>query len=157
MVARERLLMSSFSRYIGIDYSGAQTPAASLRGLRVYLANGDAPPVEVPPPPSPRKYWTRRGIAEWLLERLAEMTPAASKKQLALELQPALDFANPSLHGLIVEDARFKIPRSAGSAVLDGISHVAHKLSVRVEQIQFYNQIREPLVARIFNRPRNIA
>ena len=27
------------------------------------------------PPPSPRKYWTRRGIAEWLVERLAEDTP----------------------------------------------------------------------------------
>ena len=24
------------------------------------------------PPPSPRKYWTRRGIAEWLADRLAE-------------------------------------------------------------------------------------
>ncbi len=31
--------------------------------------------VEVPPPPSPRKYWTRRGIAEWLTERLAEDIP----------------------------------------------------------------------------------
>jgi hypothetical protein len=30
--------MSRFSRYIGIDYSGAQTPNASLPGLRVYLA-----------------------------------------------------------------------------------------------------------------------
>ena len=27
------------------------------------------------PPPCPRKYWTRRGIAEWLVERLAEDTP----------------------------------------------------------------------------------
>ena len=67
--------MPAFARYIGIDYSGAETPTASLKGLRVYLADGDAPPVEVPPPPSPRKYWTRRGIAEWLVERLAEDTP----------------------------------------------------------------------------------
>ena len=29
----------------------------------------------MPPPPSPRKYWTRRGIAEWLVERLAEDVP----------------------------------------------------------------------------------
>jgi hypothetical protein len=36
------------------------------------LAAGDAPPVEILPPPSPRKYWTRRGIAEWLIERFAE-------------------------------------------------------------------------------------
>ena len=63
--------MPSFTRYIGIDYSGAQTPTASLNGLRVYLAEGDAPPAEVLPPPSPRKYWSRRGIAEWLVERVA--------------------------------------------------------------------------------------
>jgi hypothetical protein len=40
------------------------------------LAEGDAPPAEVLPPPSPRKYWTRRGIAEWLVERLAEDKPS---------------------------------------------------------------------------------
>jgi hypothetical protein len=66
---------SSFTKFIGIDYSGAETPNASLKGLRVYLAEGGALPVEVSPPPSPRKYWTRRGIAEWLVERLAEDTP----------------------------------------------------------------------------------
>ena len=67
--------MPAFARYFGIDYSGAQTPTACLKGLRVYLAEDDAPPVEVLPPPSPRKYWTRRGIAEWLVERLAEDAP----------------------------------------------------------------------------------
>jgi hypothetical protein len=48
--------MPLFSRYIGIDYSGAETPNASLKGLRVYLATDELSPVEVPPPPSPRKY-----------------------------------------------------------------------------------------------------
>ena len=67
--------MPAFARYIGIDYSGAETPTASLKGLRVYLAEGDRSPAEVPPPPSPRKYWTRRGIAEWLVEKLAEDVP----------------------------------------------------------------------------------
>ena len=66
--------MSAFRRYIGIDYSGAQTPSTSLKGLRVYLVE-DALPAQVLPPPSPRKYWTRRGVAEWLVERLAEDTP----------------------------------------------------------------------------------
>jgi hypothetical protein len=28
--------MAAFSRYIGIDYSGVETPEASLKGLRVY-------------------------------------------------------------------------------------------------------------------------
>jgi hypothetical protein len=44
--------MSAFERSIGIDYSGAETSTASLRGLRVYMAEGDTPPAEVPPPPS---------------------------------------------------------------------------------------------------------
>ena len=67
--------MPIFTRTIGIDYSGAETPTASLKGLRVYMANDDRLPVEVPPPSSPRKYWTRKGIAEWLVERLAEDVP----------------------------------------------------------------------------------
>jgi hypothetical protein len=66
--------MNPFARYAGIDYFGAQTPMASLKGLRVYMAEGNNPPIEVLPPPSPRKYWTRRGIAEWLVARLGEDT-----------------------------------------------------------------------------------
>jgi hypothetical protein len=61
-----------FDRYIGIDYSGAKTPRSSLKGLRVYMADQTLPPTEVHPPPSQRKYWTRRGVAEWLIDRLAE-------------------------------------------------------------------------------------
>lgn len=64
-----------FERYIGIDYSGAEVATASLKGLRVYAAERSAPPVEVPPPPSARKYWSRRGIAEWLVDRLSEDCP----------------------------------------------------------------------------------
>lgn len=67
--------VATFDRYIGIDYSGAETPTASLKGLRVYLADRASSPGEVQPPPSPRKYWTRRGIAEWLAARLAEDRP----------------------------------------------------------------------------------
>ena len=44
----------AFSRYIGIDYSGAETPEQSLPGIRVFVADSDeAPPIEVPPPPGP--------------------------------------------------------------------------------------------------------
>ena len=64
--------MPRFHRYIGIDYSGAKTPTSSLSGLRVYLADRDTTPVEVLPPPSRRTYWTRRGVAEWLMDRLRE-------------------------------------------------------------------------------------
>ena len=65
----------AFDRYIGIDYSGAETPISSLKGLRIYTADCNGPPTEVPPPPSPRRYWTRREIAEWLVERLSEKSP----------------------------------------------------------------------------------
>ncbi|MBF0310874.1 MAG: hypothetical protein HQL56_15245 [Magnetococcales bacterium] len=58
--------MTSFNLYIGIDYSRAKTPSSSLPGLRVFTADRDHEPVEELPPPSPRNYWTRRGIAEWL-------------------------------------------------------------------------------------------
>lgn len=67
----------SFRRYIGIDYSGAKTPTDSLKGLRVYEANHEVLPVEVQPPPSSRKYWNRRGIAEWLVECLSEEIPTS--------------------------------------------------------------------------------
>jgi hypothetical protein len=31
--------MPEFERYIGIDYSGAETPTSSLKTLRVYAAD----------------------------------------------------------------------------------------------------------------------
>lgn len=70
-----RVEQSFFDRVIGIDYSGAETVDSSLKGLRVYMAEAGTSPQEVVPPPSPKRYWTRRGIAEWLVERLAEGIP----------------------------------------------------------------------------------
>jgi hypothetical protein len=67
--------MAQFDRYIGIDYSGAETPDSSRKGLRVYLAEGSGTPEPVLPPPSPRRYWTRRGLAEWLCEELDRDIP----------------------------------------------------------------------------------
>lgn len=68
--------MTSFSRIIGIDYSGAETAHSSLKGLRIYETGGEEQPREFLPPASPRKYWTRRGVAEWLVEQLAESEPS---------------------------------------------------------------------------------
>lgn len=67
--------MPRFARYLGIDYSGAQVPVASLPGLRLYAATPAQPPAEVLPPPSPRKYWTRRSLAEWLAAALLDGPP----------------------------------------------------------------------------------
>ncbi|MET0065067.1 MAG: hypothetical protein ABW076_01850 [Candidatus Thiodiazotropha sp.] len=66
-----------FSRYIGIDYSGARTPDAGLPGLRVYSADQEHLPREVLPESGRSKYWSRRGIALWLEQRLREATPTA--------------------------------------------------------------------------------
>jgi hypothetical protein len=66
---------SYFKRYVGIDYSGAETPTSSLKGLQVYMAGREAPPTIIHPPPSSRKYWTRQGIAEWLVQGLQEEIP----------------------------------------------------------------------------------
>ncbi len=59
----------------GSTIRGAQTPTSSLKGLRVYAADRARDPTEVSPPPSPRRYWTRRGVAEWLAEQLAGEWP----------------------------------------------------------------------------------
>jgi hypothetical protein len=39
--------MTRFSRYIGIDYSGAETADSSCKGLRVYSADGSGMPEQV--------------------------------------------------------------------------------------------------------------
>ena len=65
-----------FSRYIGIDYSGAATPESRLRGLRVYLANGTSEPEEIRPESAhPQWHWTRHALADWLAMRLKENVP----------------------------------------------------------------------------------
>jgi hypothetical protein len=61
----------TFDRYIGIDYSGAETPKSRLPGIRVYVATPGAAPTEVRPR---RGHWSRRELAEWLCARLAEPT-----------------------------------------------------------------------------------
>jgi len=67
-MSNERL----FNCYIGVDYSGAQTPTSSLKALRIYMAEGNNLPVEISPLTGTKKYWTRQGIAEWLLLQLTK-------------------------------------------------------------------------------------
>ena len=68
--------MSDFDLYIGIDYSGAQTPTSRLKGLRVYAARAGEEPRQVRTraikkflasgnnnPQSVPRYWTRSEIA----------------------------------------------------------------------------------------------
>jgi hypothetical protein len=39
--------MPHFTRYIGVDYSGAETADSSCKGLRVYVAEGSGTPEPV--------------------------------------------------------------------------------------------------------------
>jgi hypothetical protein len=73
---RQPKIAPRFQRYIGIDYSGAETPKSSLKGLSIYEASTQSPPQIVKPPPSPRKHWSRREIFNWLAIELAKPAPA---------------------------------------------------------------------------------
>lgn len=58
-----------FSRYVGIDYSGAKTPTSDLPNLQVYMAEGEKKPEEI------CESWTREGVAEWIVKKLSKDVP----------------------------------------------------------------------------------
>jgi hypothetical protein len=61
-----------FSRYIGIDYSGAKTANSPLPGIRVYAATAAKNPVEIRMPGRMPMNWTRAGLAQWLADVLLD-------------------------------------------------------------------------------------
>ena len=72
--------MPLFERYIGIDYSGAETAESSLKPIRVYGATPATEPQEQLTPsgrPTSRnqpRYWSRERLAKWLREQLSDGT-----------------------------------------------------------------------------------
>jgi len=64
--------MSSFDLFIGIDYSGAQTPTSRLKSLQVYAARPGASPEKQSSPTRSNNgqpvNWTRKEIAHHLIE-----------------------------------------------------------------------------------------
>lgn len=69
----------NFSKYIGIDYSGAGTPRSRLPGLRVFQATNDKGPEQVETSAGDgdsakvgRWNWTREELAHWLLAELSK-------------------------------------------------------------------------------------
>lgn len=64
----------TWTRYLGIDYSGAAAADTRLPGLRVWSAdsNGDC---EVRPDENPRRHWTRRRLWEFLDRTFAAPDP----------------------------------------------------------------------------------
>jgi hypothetical protein len=65
--------------YVGIDYSGAETANSSLSALRVYEASPETEASEIRTTGGPKIHWTRRVIAEWLVERLSEAQPTLGR------------------------------------------------------------------------------
>jgi hypothetical protein len=63
-----------FERFIGIDYSGAETPESRLKGLQIYVATPNVEPQPVRPA-LPAKNWTRQEVAHWLLAELQRGGP----------------------------------------------------------------------------------
>lgn len=63
-----------FSRYVGIDYSGAATASSRLPGLQVFE---QVPGAAAPQPVRPEggRHWSRAGVADWLSRLLAAREP----------------------------------------------------------------------------------
>ena len=53
-----------FTRQIGIDYSGAQTPESRLKGLQVYESCNGGTPERISTPTEGAKNWTRLEVAQ---------------------------------------------------------------------------------------------
>jgi hypothetical protein len=64
--------MPRFTRYLGIDYSGAGTADTPLTGLRLFEAAAPTDDVgraraQEHRPGAGRGHWTRRGLAAWVV------------------------------------------------------------------------------------------
>jgi hypothetical protein len=81
--------MSTFSLFVGIDYSGAMAPTSRLKGLQVFAAKPGAEAESVPTPAiaqtlakgglalrSIPRYWTRSEIALWIVNLIKDGRPA---------------------------------------------------------------------------------
>jgi hypothetical protein len=85
--------MPHFESYIGIDYSGTETPESSCKGLRVYAAEGSGTPEQVLLPIAPHWFWTRR------------VSLNGFAKNSAVTLRPLLASTTASLSPLHISSA----------------------------------------------------
>ncbi len=61
-----------FEKYIGIDYSGRETPLTRTAALQVFVATHNRLPKRVNPPSTPKgqnRDWCRKEVGEWLIEQ----------------------------------------------------------------------------------------
>lgn len=75
ILERSGNMSPAFEQYVGIDYSGAETASSSLNALCVYEASRGKEATEIRTTGGLKIHWTRRRIAEWLVERLSEGPP----------------------------------------------------------------------------------
>lgn len=64
-----------YHRYIGIDYSGAQTPESRLKALQVFEADGGAKPVKISTKAPGTKNWSRQEIAQYCCAAISSERP----------------------------------------------------------------------------------
>ncbi|HEX2641553.1 MAG TPA: hypothetical protein VHU81_01070 [Thermoanaerobaculia bacterium] len=67
--------MPDFQQYIGVRYSGRKDPGDRIREIRVYVSHEDHEPYREGNPSHENGLWSRRELAEWLLERITEGPP----------------------------------------------------------------------------------
>jgi hypothetical protein len=63
-------VMNTFSRYVGIDYSGARAPVSRLPGIQVYECVSDSQPSRVLPYDFKARNWSRKEVAKYMREVL---------------------------------------------------------------------------------------
>jgi hypothetical protein len=67
--------LQMFENYIGIDYSGADTPVKRNKALQVFMAIGDGEPVKIKTDAKSNRNWNRKEIAYWCLNQLKNNAP----------------------------------------------------------------------------------
>lgn len=68
--------MPDFQQYIGVRYSGRKDPGDPISNLKVYSAVEDHEPIQERNPGHKSGRWSRRDLAEWLLEQVTGGEPA---------------------------------------------------------------------------------
>lgn len=80
-------MSAGFTQFVGIDYSGAQSPTSRLKGLQVCVAQPGTTPMQVVTPAaaaasargeshSAPRHWTRSEIALWIIDLIKRGEPA---------------------------------------------------------------------------------
>lgn len=65
----------NYRRYIGIDYSGAQTPESRLKALQLFAADGTDEPVKISTTAPGAKNWSRQEIAQYCCAVVSSQQP----------------------------------------------------------------------------------